>query len=1024
MFAATGLVVAVGAAGGLWIASRGRPEKPTASAPAVEVSAPVVNADPKTVPADAAVPPGDRPTLDPRWIPGKARVIASMDPNRLATEGSLGSWLARLGPLWPDVWRPLAEQFDWQPTAIRRVTHVQWQAGGSPSDGVTLVEFLEPVAAESFAGTQEVADLRHAGRPARRAAEGGWSNAWIIVDEHRAISGPDTVLRELTARQGPLPEPSKLIDLAQRGGQFAAAVAVDLGAWRASGERIALPELAWLTTAVPPWEALAEAATAGAIWITPGEAFQVEVRLVAGTESATLDLENTWQQALAASRAFADGESQGLDGRLQRGELTPDAADHREFICKALVAAFQSATSGHERDEFWARCSPGTTTEKFFAALLAGVPSFESDLRAGQRLAALGHVRGAAAGLLAHQRATGQWPIGAGGAVQLRPESRLSWIASLLPYYGHRELHKQLNFFHSWNDPVNRAAASEPLAEFVNPLLGATKTEAGFPITHYVGVAGLGADAGELPPTDPRAGVFSFRRQLRPEEIVDGATNTIALLGVRERLGAWAAGGDATVRALTQRPYVNGPDGFGSGQEDGMYAAMLDGAVRFVSKDVDPQVLEQMATINGGGRPTAAELALLPLVDEHGVVATAPRAEPPVAAPTAETAAHDQPQPPSEPATATPAPSPPALSDAEIAARLGVELPAIAAESTPLAALVDVIADLTAVPISIDVDALAAEGISVSDTVKVQLNGATAGEALRAAIEALGLVELIQSGQVVITTATQMGQDLSERSYDLAALAGDLAPESTARAIQLVERFIAPATWQAAGGSGTLRAAKNKLVVRQTQNVHQELAALVARLGKLRSRSGGDPRELTCRALLAAAPLATPLTVSHPQPVALSRLLADLQAASGVNLVIDHRALEALGLTESAEVTLRADQLPLSEALAVALGPLDLAYRAIDAQTLQITSRAALAASLETEVYAVPPNLRQKYPGATMEEALRRDVAPLAWQGNGGTGDLAFDPGSNALLVLNNQDIQVQVVRWLIDQATAPGSNR
>ena len=38
----------------------------------------------------------------------------------------------------------------------------------------------------------------------------------------------------------------------------------------------------------------------------------------------------------------------------------------------------------------------------------------------------------------------------------------------------------------------------------------------GYPVTHYVGVAGVGEDAAQLPANDPRAGVFGYGRQTRP----------------------------------------------------------------------------------------------------------------------------------------------------------------------------------------------------------------------------------------------------------------------------------------------------------------------------------------------------------------------------------------------------------------------------------------------------------------------------------------------------------------------------
>ena len=149
----------------------------------------------------------------------------------------------------------------------------------------------------------------------------------------------------------------------------------------------------------------------------------------------------------------------------------------------------------------------------------------------------------------------------------------------------------------SAEQPISR----RPLPEVVNPALGPAKTKAGFPVTHYVGVAGVGPDAGRLPADDPRAGVFGYGRPTRLEDITAGVSHVIAVLGVSDHCGPWAAGGEATVRPLCRAPYVNGPDGFGSGLPDGMLAGMADGSVRFLSKDVDPRVVEQLAMIHHGG---------------------------------------------------------------------------------------------------------------------------------------------------------------------------------------------------------------------------------------------------------------------------------------------------------------------------------------------------------------------------------------------------------------------------------------
>jgi hypothetical protein len=67
-------------------------------------------------------------------------------------------------------------------------------------------------------------------------------------------------------------------------------------------------------------------------------------------------------------------------------------------------------------------------------------------------------------------------------------------------------------------------------------------------------------------------------------------------------LGSWAAGGRPTIRSLTKKPYIDGPDGLGGQHPNGCLFGMADGSVRFISKNVDPQVLEALMTIAGGER--------------------------------------------------------------------------------------------------------------------------------------------------------------------------------------------------------------------------------------------------------------------------------------------------------------------------------------------------------------------------------------------------------------------------------------
>jgi len=177
------------------------------------------------------------------------------------------------------------------------------------------------------------------------------------------------------------------------------------------------------------------------------------------------------------------------------------------------------------------------------------------------------------------------------------PDKRLSWQTEILPYLEQKPLYDRIDFKKSWDDAANHAAVSTPLVVFINPMIG-EQNAGGLPVTEYVGLAGVGEDGPMLPVTSPKAGVFAYNRVTRIQDIVDGTSNTIMTSECNKDFGSWAAGGRPTIRALTKKPYIDGPDGLG-GQPEGVQVGFADGSVRFVSKSVDPQLLERLVTIAG-----------------------------------------------------------------------------------------------------------------------------------------------------------------------------------------------------------------------------------------------------------------------------------------------------------------------------------------------------------------------------------------------------------------------------------------
>jgi hypothetical protein len=212
----------------------------------------------------------------------------------------------------------------------------------------------------------------------------------------------------------------------------------------------------------------------------------------------------------------------------------------------------------------------------------------------------------------------GAFPEGTVAHPTLPPEQRLSWCVPLLRFLQAHDTFKQFDLTRGPGDPANETPVSIRFQWMVCPATserdsnGKSRTEhwkSPTPFTHYVGVAGVGPDAAELPLKHPRAGVFGHDRSTKISDITDGLSNTLLVIETANAPGHWAFGGFATVRAFdpADAPYLGPGRPFG-GLHDSTFpvrtwrfcnVAMADGAVRAITTDTAPEVLEALATVGG-----------------------------------------------------------------------------------------------------------------------------------------------------------------------------------------------------------------------------------------------------------------------------------------------------------------------------------------------------------------------------------------------------------------------------------------
>jgi hypothetical protein len=191
------------------------------------------------------------------------------------------------------------------------------------------------------------------------------------------------------------------------------------------------------------------------------------------------------------------------------------------------------------------------------------------------------------------------------------PLTHFSWMTGLLPYLDHGKVYERIDFTKPVTSTGNLIAGTTIIPEFLNPLDPRQRFE-GYPLdrfalTHFVGMSGIedarNVVAARLPRSDPRAGVFGYDEVARPEQITDGQSQTIMIVGAGELSNPWLFGGGATIRGVRE-PIFDKTSGLATKglPGGGTIAVMADGSVRRINAKIDPAVFKAMSTIHGNER--------------------------------------------------------------------------------------------------------------------------------------------------------------------------------------------------------------------------------------------------------------------------------------------------------------------------------------------------------------------------------------------------------------------------------------
>jgi len=315
-------------------------------------------------------------------------------------------------------------------------------------------------------------------------------------------------------------------------------------------------------------------------------------------------------RALVGAAPFLLGFAQGASRQLMGGmELPITVADipPAEAVSRPLYPNVSVCTVDEDGVRFTSRSSlpmvpllgaNSVATVPILVALL--LPAVQQAREAARRASSKNNLKQLMLAMHNYHDVYNKFPQGTVPNDQLKPEQRLSWMVSVLPFVDQNPLYDQIDQKQGWKANDNQDAVSAVIQTFVHPSNPQVTNDMGQGTTHYVGIAGHGPNAASLPLRAPGVGIFGYNRATRIRDITDGTSNTMAISEASEPFDSWAAGGKATIRGFSRKPYVNGPDGIGGPSRGGFNAGLADGSVRFLSQNIDPTILERLAAMADG----------------------------------------------------------------------------------------------------------------------------------------------------------------------------------------------------------------------------------------------------------------------------------------------------------------------------------------------------------------------------------------------------------------------------------------
>jgi hypothetical protein len=208
----------------------------------------------------------------------------------------------------------------------------------------------------------------------------------------------------------------------------------------------------------------------------------------------------------------------------------------------------------------------------------------------------------------------------------------------------------------------------------------------------------------------------------------------------------------------------------------------------------------------------------------------------------------------------------------------------------PLSDVIEFLKDHYRIEIQVDKKALDDASIGIDTPITINLRGVSFRSGLKLLLHPLNLTWTIQDEVLLITTPEQAETLMTTKVLDVSDLVvcrdkDDELWDDYETLIDQISGALMPTSWDQVGGAGSITGASlgtaKVLIVTQTRDVHEEIAALLAAIREIAKKNPDEEPPLRDRSLIRHKPniggLGAPADTSglHEK---IARLLADIRA--------------------------------------------------------------------------------------------------------------------------------------------------